>query len=47
MLGVICGSLCIAEEAFRKRYADYQALLERLVYTGQFACIKQLIEDKL
>uniref|UniRef100_A0A1X7VP53 Uncharacterized protein n=1 Tax=Amphimedon queenslandica TaxID=400682 RepID=A0A1X7VP53_AMPQE len=29
MLGVVCGSLCIAEEAFRKRFADYQALLER------------------
>jgi biotin carboxylase/biotin carboxyl carrier protein len=29
MLGVICGSLCIAEEAFRNRFADYQALLER------------------
>ena len=29
MLGVICGSLCIAEEAFRKRFADYQAYLER------------------
>jgi len=29
ILGVICGSLCISEEAFRKRFADYQALLER------------------
>lgn len=29
MLGVICGSLCISEDAFRKRFADYQALLER------------------
>ena len=29
MLGVICGSLCIAEVAFRKRFADYQVLLER------------------
>ena len=29
MLGVICGSVCIAEVAFRKRFADYQALLER------------------
>lgn len=29
MLGVICASLCISEEAFRKRFADYQALLER------------------
>ena len=30
VLGVICGSLCIAEQAFRKRFADYQAHLERL-----------------
>jgi biotin carboxylase len=29
MLGVICGALCVAEVAFRKRFADYQALLER------------------
>ena len=29
VLGVICGSLCIAEQAFRKRFADYQAHLER------------------
>ena len=29
ILGVICGSLCIAEQAFRKRFADYQAHLER------------------
>jgi hypothetical protein len=28
---VICGSLCIAEQAFRKRLADYKALLERYV----------------
>ena len=27
--GVICGSLCIADEAIRKRFADYQAYLER------------------
>ena len=32
ILGVICGSLCIAQEAFRKRFADYQALLERWVW---------------
>ena len=31
ILGVICGSLCIAQEAFRKRFADYQVLLERCV----------------
>lgn len=29
MLGVICGALCISEVAFRKRFAEYQALLER------------------
>ena len=29
VLGVICGSLCISEQAFRKRFADYQAHLER------------------
>ena len=29
MLGVVCGSMCIAEEAFRKRFADYQVLLEK------------------
>lgn len=29
--GVICGSLCIADEAIRKRFADYQAYLERCV----------------
>ena len=29
ILGVICGALCISEVAFRKRFADYQALLER------------------
>ena len=27
--GVLCGSLCIADEAIRKRFADYQAYLER------------------
>ena len=30
--GIICGSLCIADEAIRKRFADYQAYLERCVY---------------
>lgn len=30
MLGVVSAALCIGEEAFRKRFADYQALLERL-----------------
>ncbi|KAL5475565.1 hypothetical protein EMCRGX_G025395 [Ephydatia muelleri] len=29
MLGVVCGSMCISEEAFRKRFADYQVLLEK------------------
>ena len=29
ILGVICATLCIAESAFKKRFADYQALLER------------------
>ncbi len=29
ILGVICATLCIAEGAFKKRFADYQVLLER------------------
>ena len=29
ILAVVCGSLCIAEAAFAKRFGDYQALLER------------------
>ncbi|XP_064397695.1 acetyl-CoA carboxylase-like isoform X2 [Halichondria panicea] len=29
ILGVICATLCIAEGAFKKRFADYQILLER------------------
>ncbi len=29
ILGVICATLCIAESAFKKRFADYQVLLER------------------
>ncbi len=36
MLGVVCASLCIGEEAFRKRSADYQALLERCVLIKYF-----------
>jgi len=31
ILEVICGYLCIVQEAFQKRFADYQAILERWV----------------
>ena len=31
MLGVVCGALCIANEAILKRFSDYKILLERLV----------------